>query len=183
MKKLRLPLALLLIAALCAIAAFLAVSSLFPIRHMDTITANAGSLDPALILAVIMAESSFDETAQSRAGAQGLMQLMPTTAADIARRMGNTDFAPYHVWDSETNITMGIYYLNWLKARYNGNIELALAAYNAGLGNVDSWLADRQFSPDGVNLTSIPFPETENYIRRVNQFRRIYQILLTIKRI
>ena len=149
---------------------------------MDTITANAGDLDPALVLAVIMAESRFDETAISRAGAQGLMQLMPNTAADIARRMGNTDFAPYHVWDSDTNIRMGMFYLNWLKTRYNGNIELALAAYNAGLGNVDSWLADPSLSADGVTLTHIPFPETENYIRRVNQFRRIYQILLAIRR-
>jgi len=181
MKKLRFFLALLLIATLCAAAAFLAVSSLFPIRHMDTITANAGDLDPALILAVIMAESSFDQTAQSRAGAQGLMQLMPDTAADIARRMGNTDFAPHHVWNPDTNIQMGIFYLSWLKARYNGNVELALAAYNAGLGNVDSWLANPQFSADGVNLTSIPFPETENYIRRVNQFRRVYQILLAVR--
>jgi len=182
MKKLRLPLTLLLIAVLCAIAAFMAVSSLFPIRHMDTITANAGELDPALILAVIMAESSFNENAQSRAGAQGLMQLMPATAADIANRMGNTDFTPEQVWDSDTNIAMGIFYLNWLKARYNGNIDLALAAYNAGLGNVDSWLADSRFSQDGITLNHIPFPETDNYVRRVHQFRRIYQILLAVRR-
>lgn len=182
MKKLRRLLALLIIAALCALAGFMAVSARFPIRHLDVITAHAGELEPSLILAVIMAESSFNPDARSHVGAQGLMQLMPATAEDIARRMGNRDFNPEDVWDPETNIAMGTFYLNWLLQRYNGDISLALAAYNAGLGNVDSWLRNSDFSADGVTLHTIPFRETDNYLQRIQQFQRIYRVLLALQR-
>ena len=181
MKKLRNALLVLFVIALVGIAGLMAVSTRFPIRYMDIITANAGELEPSLVLAVIMAESSFNENALSRVGAQGLMQLMPATAADIARRMGNTAFVPDDVWDSETNITMGMFYLNWLLQRYNGDIRIALAAYNAGLGNVDSWLSNPQFSSDGVTLDVIPFPETYNYVQRIQQFQRIYRVLLMLQ--
>ena len=180
MKKLRHIAVFLIVAMLCFIAGVMAVSTRFPIKHMDVITTHAGELEPSLVLAVIMAESSFNERAESRAGAQGLMQLMPATAADIARRMSMDAFEPYHVWDPEVNIAMGVFYLNWLKDRYNGNISLALAAYNAGLGNVDNWLANPELSQDGVNLDTIPFPETDNYLRRIRQFQRIYRVLLAL---
>ena len=182
MKKLRLAILLLILAALCFTAGFLALSIRFPIRHMDIITAHAGELQPSFILAVIMAESSFDQYAQSRAGAQGLMQLMPPTAKDMAERMGLTDFQPEHVWNPEVNIAIGVFYLNLLKDRYDGNLDLVLAAYNAGLGNVDRWLANPEFSRDGLTLDTIPFPETENYLRRIGQFQRIYRILLAVRR-
>ena len=182
MKKLRRIALMLLLAVLCFTAGILALSMRFPIRHMDIITAHAGGLEPSLILAVIMAESSFDPYARSHAGAQGLMQLMPPTAADMAQRMGLANFEPYHVWNPEVNIAMGAFYLNLLKARYDGNLDLMLAAYNAGLGNVDRWLANPDFSRDGQTLDTIPFPETENYLRRIRQFQRIYRILLTLRR-
>jgi len=180
MKKLRNISAVLFVFFLIGIAGFMAVRTRFPIRHLDTITAHAGELEPSLVLAVIMAESSFNEQALSRVGAQGLMQIMPATAADIARRMGNADFQPDDVWKPETNIKMGMFYLNWLLERYNGDISLALAAYNAGLGNVDSWLANPEFSQDGLTLDVIPFPETYNYLRRIQQFQRIYRVLLAL---
>jgi len=180
MKKLRKIAAVLAVAFLITLAGIMTISIRFPIRHLETITAYAGGLEPSLVLAVIMAESSFNEYALSRAGAQGLMQLMPATAADIARRMGNTDFAPQDVWNPEVNVKMGMFYLNWLLERYNGSIELALAAYNAGLGNVDSWLANPEFSTDGVTLDVIPFPETYNYLQRIQQFQRIYRVLLAL---
>lgn len=182
MKKLRRVAALFIIAVLCFVAGILALNLRFPIRHMDIINAHAGELPPHFILAVIMAESSFDQYARSRAGAQGLMQLMPPTAADMAQRMGLANFEPEHVWDPEVNIAIGIFYLNLLKTRYDGNLNLVLAAYNAGLGNVDIWLADPELSGDGQTLDRIPFPETENYLRRVRQFERIYRILLALRR-
>ena len=181
MKKLRRFIAFVLIVALCMLAGFMAVSARFPVRHLNTITQHAGELEPSLILAVIMAESSFNPDAVSRVGAQGLMQLMPATATDIANRMGKQDFDPSQVWDPDVNITMGVFYLNWLLARYNGNVELALAAYNAGLGNVDSWLRDPELSNDGKTLNRIPFPETYNYLRRIQQFQRIYRVLLFVR--
>jgi len=165
---------------LCALAMFLTVRTLFPIKYLDTITAHAGELDPSFILAVIMAESSFDYRAESRAGAQGLMQLMPATAADMARRMGMTDFTPEQVWIPEVNIAIGVFYLNWLKNYYDGNLDLVLAAYNAGLGNVNSWLNNPEFSTDQETIETIPFPETENYLRRVQQFQQIYRALLVL---
>jgi len=168
------------VVVLCIIAMFMAVVTRFPIRHLDVIETHAGELDVSLILAVIMAESSFNPNAQSHAGAQGLMQLMPATAADIAGRMRMYDFEPEHVWIPEINIAMGAFYLNWLYARYDGDITLMLAAYNAGLGRVDTWLADPQFSQDGRNLDTIPFPETRNYVTRIGQFQRIYRVLLAL---
>lgn len=178
MKKL---LIFLTIVILCIIAMFMAVRMRFPIRYLDIIEANAGELETSFILAVIMAESSFNSQAESHAGAQGLMQLMPPTAADIAARMGMADFEPEHVWDPEINIAIGVFYLNWLKNRYGGNLDLVLAAYNAGLGRVDSWLTDPELSGDGVNLDVIPFPETYNYLNRIRQFQRVYRFLLALR--
>jgi len=182
MKKLRNITFFLVVTALCVLAGLMAISTRFPIRHMEIINAHAGELEASLILAVIMAESSFNERAESRAGAQGLMQLMPATAEDVAGRMGMSDFDPNQIWKPEVNIALGVFYLNWLLNRYNGDINLALAAYNAGLGRVDSWLADPDLSHDGITLDTIPFPETYNYLRRIQQFQRIYRFLLILNR-
>lgn len=179
--KIRLWVWLLAVAGLCAVGLFMAVRIQFPIRHLDIIEANRGYLDTDLVLSVIMAESSFDPNAQSHAGAQGLMQLMPATALDIAGRMGKLDFTPEDVWDPETNLRLGMFYLNWLYTRYHGDITLVLAAYNAGLGRVDTWLGDPNLSYNGT-LTSIPFNETSNYVRRIGQFRHIYRVLLFFSR-
>ncbi|MCL2372416.1 MAG: lytic transglycosylase domain-containing protein [Defluviitaleaceae bacterium] len=173
--------AVFVMAALATVALFMAVSIRFPIRYLEIIEANAGELETSLILAVIMAESSFRPQAQSHAGAQGLMQLMPSTAEWLAQLMGKTDFTPEDVWQPETNIAMGSFYLNWLLNNYNGNINIALAAYNAGQGRVNSWLSDSATSQDGINLDRIPFQETYNYLNRVRRNQRVYDILLRIR--
>lgn len=160
----------------------LAVNLRFPVRYLDIIRENAGELEPALVLAVIMAESSFRREAQSHMGAQGLMQLMPDTAQEIAGLMGLTDFRPEDVWRPEINIAMGSFYLNRLLNQFDGNLELALAAYNAGQGNVNNWLADPEISGDGRTLDSIPFPETYRYLQRVMFNRDVYRIILTLTR-
>jgi soluble lytic murein transglycosylase len=176
MKKLR---NILILAVILGLAVgFVGVRMRFPIRHLDLVRAHAGELDEAWILAVIMAESSFREGAQSPAGARGLMQLMPETAAWLAQLMDMEDFSPDDVWGAETNIALGSYYLNWLADRFNGDMRLVLAAYNAGQGNVANWLNNPELSYDGVTLDSIPFSETYHYVNRVNFNRRVYSFLL-----
>jgi len=149
----------------------------FPVRHLETIRANAGDLEPALILAVIKAESSFRENAESHRGARGLMQLMPATAEEIAKHLAMTDFSAEDLWQPEKNIAMGCFYLNRLYKIFDC-AELALAAYNAGQGNVKRWLSDPKISEDGESLDTIPFPETDKYVNRVEFYRRIYTLIL-----
>src|SRR6187200_946187 len=111
-----------------------------PLRHEDIIRqqARAKQLDPALIAAVIYTESRFrDQT--SNAGAKGLMQLMPSTADYIARKSGGTAFVQGDLATPQVNIAYGSWYLRYLLDKYGGNHILALAAYNAGEGKVDSW--------------------------------------------
>jgi len=155
----------------------------FPVRHLDIIEEHRGSLDSALILAVIRAESSFREDAVSRRGAQGLMQLIPNTAQWMAQVKRMDDFCYTTVFEPEVNIAIGSFYLNWLVQYYHGNVNLALAAYNAGLGNVNRWLANPNYSSDGKQLDAIPFPETYHYLNRVRMFRVIYQIQLWVRSI
>jgi soluble lytic murein transglycosylase len=152
----------------------------FPVRHLDIVREHAGDLPPALIMAVIMAESSFRENAESHVGAQGLMQIMPATAQDIARQMG-FEYNPDDIWLPQTNIAMGAFYLNRLVQLFDGEVDTALAAYNAGRGRVAGWLADPRYSDDGRTLHTIPFTETENYLRRVNLNRRVYTVLLRLR--
>src|SRR3954453_11393502 len=114
-----------------------------PLRHEDIIRQQASDkgLDPALIAGVIYAVSHFrDQT--SRAGAKGLMQLMPETADYIAQKSGGTAFVQGDLATPQVNIAYGSWYLRHLLDKYDGREALALAAYNAGQGNVDEWLAE-----------------------------------------
>ncbi len=143
-----------------------------PLRHDDIIRQQADDkdLDPALIAAVIYAESRFrDQT--SPAGARGLMQVTPATAEEIARRSGGTEFEQGDLADPQINIAYGSWYLNWLLERYGGNSALAVAAYNAGTGNVDRWIV----ADPGMDVDEIPFPETRAYVRKVLDARRQYR--------
>ncbi len=147
-----------------------------PLRHEDIIRQQAGDkdLDPALIAAVIYAESKFrDQT--SPAGAKGLMQVTPETARDIARRSGATNFRVEDLGDPQVNIAYGSYHLRYLLRRYGGNDVLAIAAYNAGEGNVDSWLVRARGDDRGFRVAEIPFAETRDYVQRVMAARKKYR--------
>lgn len=146
-----------------------------PLRYEEYIYHYSAKhdLDPYLVMAVIRAESSFASQAVSPVGARGLMQLMPNTESWLAERLGleQTDaFNPAH------NIRLGTYYLSMLLDMF-GTLDTALAAYNAGMGNVGRWLEDPRYSDDGFNLHTIPFEETRNYVARVNRFWEIYREL------
>ncbi len=147
-----------------------------PLNHASIIReqASAKGLDPALIAAVIYAETKF-QPRESAAGAQGLMQLLPSTALFIAKKSGGTAFVPKDLADPNVNIRYGSWYLRWLIEHYNGNETLAVAAYNAGLGNVDAWVAKANANGQEFTVSDIPFPETKAYVQRVLNAERDYR--------
>jgi len=133
-------------------------------------------LNPYLVMAIIKTESNFDKDAISPKGAMGLMQITESTAEWVAESTGTADFEIHDLYDPETNIKMGCWYINKLREEF-GTTELILAAYNAGPGNVDEWLKDSDISKDGQKLDNIPFVETDNYIKKVLSNEEIYQHL------
>ena len=150
-----------------------------PLYYADTITAyaDAQELDPALVAAVILCESSYDPKAESRLGARGLMQLMPDTAEWVAHKLGEdgADYSFDNLYDPQTNIRFGTWYLGYLSRRFNGDATKIVCAYHAGQGNVDSWLNNPQYSSDGVTLDVIPTQDTATYASRVLRARDIYR--------
>jgi soluble lytic murein transglycosylase len=148
-----------------------------PLRHEDIIRQQAREkgLDPSLIAAVIYAESRFRDGQTSPAGALGLMQLTPATAHYIARKSGGTQFVVDDLATPQVNISYGAYYLRYLLRRYDGNEDLALAAYNAGEGNVDKWIARARAHGRALTIAAIPYGETRAYVQRVESVRRDYR--------
>jgi soluble lytic murein transglycosylase len=145
-----------------------------PLRHEDVIRQQAADkgLDPALIAAVIYAESRFvDQT--SSAGARGLMQITPQTADAIAQRTGGYLFRQEDLATPQVNISYGSWYLAHLLRHYEGDEVLALAADNAGSGNVDRWRAER--GGGTIAVGELPFAETRSYVERVLDARRDYR--------
>jgi soluble lytic murein transglycosylase len=147
-----------------------------PLRHDDIIRQQAADkdLDAALIAAVIYEESRFrDQT--SEAGARGLMQITPGTADAIAKHSGGTRFRQSDLSDPQINISYGSYYLRLLIDRYEGNETLAIAAYNAGMGNVDRWVTEAGGEEEFDHAEDIPFPETRAYVENVMDRRGDYR--------
>ena len=147
-----------------------------PLRHEDIIRQQAREkgLDPMLVAAVIYAESHFRDGQTSAAGALGLMQLTPETARYIARKSGGTAFVVGDLATPQVNIAYGTYYLRYLLRRYDGNEALALAAYNAGEGNVDRWIASARAHDRALTIDAIPYAETRAYVTRVQDDKRDY---------
>ena len=177
-------LALALVGGLAALAAVIVLPMLhkavkevtLPLRHEDIIRQQAESkrLDPALIAAVIFAESKFRDST-SHTGAQGLMQIQPETAQFIAERSGATEFQTSDLGTPQVNISYGAWYLRYLLRRYDGNETLAIAAYNGGETNVDRWVAASGRSRERFRVAQIPFAETRAYVQRVQRARRDYR--------
>jgi soluble lytic murein transglycosylase len=140
-----------------------------PLRHDDIIRQQARDkdLDPALIAAVIYRESKFRQQT-SKAGAKGLMQILPSTAEFVARRTGGTEFEQADLSNPQINIAYGSWYLRYLLDNYDGNVVAAVAAYNAGHRRVDRW------GGSDLRIRDIRFPETEQYTRDVIDKRREY---------
>ena len=138
------------------------------------------NLQPAFVTAIIRNESSFRTEAESSVGARGLMQLMPDTAQWIAGKLGDRTYSFDRMYDAETNIRYGCWYLGYLSRLFHGDAELVSGAYHAGQTTITSWLSDRTKSSDGVSLDLDKLPDgpTKQYIGRVTQSYGIYQSLL-----
>ncbi|MBV9716591.1 MAG: lytic transglycosylase domain-containing protein [Solirubrobacterales bacterium] len=147
-----------------------------PLAYQDVIREQAAAkhIDPALIAAVIYAETKFNPR-PSAAGAQGPMQIMPQTALYLARRSGATTFTTADLQTPEVNIAYGSYYLRFLLDRYGGSETLALAAYNGGIANVDQWVARARARGQRLTIAGIPFPETRAYVEKVLRAQREYR--------
>lgn len=149
----------------CAPAAFF--MPLYPIDYEAYVKQSSIShnLDPYLVCAVIKSESNWDPEAESNQGAQGLMQLMPETAQDMIAKglVDGGEYSADNLNDPVTNIEFGCAYLSYLLTYFNGSTDSAIAAYNAGMGNVDGW------AQQSTSLhNAITFPETQAYLIRVN---------------
>lgn len=149
----------------------------YPLFYADLIKEYSAKngIEPALVAAVIFCESSFDPDAVSHAGAIGLMQLMPDTFDWLSRLM-DEDFIGGEIDDIETNISCGCYYLGWMQRKF-GSEQASLAGYNAGHGITARWLADENYSKDGMTLDEIPYEETRKYVEKVLKTKEIYKKL------
>ena len=150
----------------------------YPRPYSTTVEAIAAEfdVDPLLLWAVMREESRYDPGALSYVGARGLMQVMPATQDWIAEEWGE-DIPPGDAFTPESNIRMGAWFLGFLLDYFDGDLELAIAAYNGGAGSVDSWLDDPLVSNRDDFLRWIQFGETREYLSRVSMSYQVYQRL------
>ncbi|OQB14186.1 MAG: Soluble lytic murein transglycosylase precursor [Firmicutes bacterium ADurb.Bin193] len=173
--------AIVFILALCLalLVGNLVLQKIYPLYYYDIITVNAEKygIDPLFVASVIHAESRFPAEATSHRQAKGLMQMKEDTALWSAKQMGLSDFTVSSLYVPETNIMLGVWYLDYLSEYFEYDRTLALAAYNAGMGNVRKWLENPEYSKDGKTLSRIPYPETRRYIRKVKNNYAVYKLL------
>lgn len=152
------------------------VRLIYPLRYSSEIGAAArrNGLNPALVAAVINEESAFDADITSPQGAVGLMQVLPSTAEEIARKSGGEKFVLRDLQKPGVNVLYGSYYLRRLLDRYQGSELEAIAAYNAGQANVDRWAATAQSTGRPFDVRAIPYGETREYVAEVERLRAIY---------
>ena len=178
-KPLRLVLILLVLLALMAGAIFAGLHLLYPQKYAEQVAALAAEfdVDESLIFAVISCESGFDPDARSDAGALGLMQLTPDAFDWVQRKLdGDVTMESDALFDPEVNLRYGVALLDLHLTEF-GTPEEAMAAYHAGRGRVNGWLANPEVSSDGVTLDTIPYADTAAYVKKVMQTWRIYEFL------
>ena len=163
-------------ALILVVALPICLGQLFPCGYGDIVSAYAdeNGLPPSLVYAVIWCESRFDPKAHSSADACGLMQLRPATFRELCEELGLTPGED--IFSPDANIRCGTRYLGKLLTLFPEKTT-ALAAYNAGIGNVTAWLEDPRYSDDGKTLHTIPFPETRSYVNKVLLAQKLYEKL------
>lgn len=185
-KHKKLLIALAVLAALFLAAAFFLrwvhtrfLQTMYPREYSESVVAEAkeNGLDPNLVYAVIRQESRFKADAKSGAGAIGLMQLTPDTFEWLQKKeTGKAALSGDALCEPSVNIRYGCRFLGLLMKKY-GTAHTALCAYNAGQGRVDAWLKDSSLSSDGKSLSSVPYAETGDYVRKVEDNYRQYKAL------
>ena len=151
--------------------------ALYPREYREIVRREAAAydLDENLVYAMIKAESDFDAQAKSSAGALGLMQMTPGTFEWMQTKLRETHDTDA-LFEPKVSIRYGCALIRLLLDEYE-DLTVALAAYNAGMGNVTSWLSDAEYSADGVTLKAIPFGETRHYVERVLRYKENYEII------
>ncbi|MDE6727975.1 MAG: lytic transglycosylase domain-containing protein [Oscillospiraceae bacterium] len=146
------------------------IDSTYPIKYQMYVEKYAAEnrLNKYFVYAVIRTESGFDPYAESNVGARGLMQIMEDTFDWIKYKSDDDNAVYYDMYDAETNIRYGCRLLGYLMEEF-GSVEVAAAAYHAGRGNVNEWLADKRYSSDGVHLDSIPISDTAHYVDKITK--------------
>lgn len=152
---------------------------LFPQKYLEYVDkfSEKYNIEPSLVYAVMLTESHFVSDALSSKGAKGLMQISDITGQWAAQEIGIMGYTNDSLYNPEVNIEIGCWYLNKLIIQFDEPLETALAAYNAGSGNVSKWLKNSDYSEDGKTLKQIPFKETRNYIKKVLTAKKIYEML------
>ncbi len=151
------------------------IACFFPMKYRAYIIESCDEFDlnPALVASVINAESRFNKDVISNKGAIGLMQLLPTTACELAKKLDMSQFTSQDLYTPDVNIRLGTYYLSTLISEFI-DINTALCAYNAGPGTVKNWLSNNSYSQNQTTLDNIPYKETRNYVRKVSLYQKIY---------
>lgn len=155
------------------------LKKMYPITYQEYVEkyANQNEVDKYMIYAIIKAESNFKPEVKSQSEAIGLMQLLEETAVEMSNSIENQTVTKEELYEPETNIKLGTTYYSYLLEHYKGNNVLALTAYNAGMGNVDTWIKTGVIQEDGSDIENIPYKETNNYVRKI---LRDYQIYLKL---
>ena len=148
---------------------------MYPLKYKNYIIsyANEYNVDCALVASMINVESGFDKNAISQKGAKGLMQITDKTAIWLCEKL-KEGYEPQKLFDAEFNIKLGTYYMSYLLEKFK-DTDTALASYNAGEGTVKVWLENKSYSLDGKTLDSIPYKETDEYVKKVHNNLKRYQ--------
>lgn len=150
----------------------------YPCRYADTVSryAEMYDIDPLVLYAFIRTESNFNPNAQSDAGARGLMQITEVTFDWIKLKIAPDEALTFDdLFDPETNIRFGSYFVAYCLQRYGSDLATAAAAYHSGVGTVDGLLADSACSPDGQTLSHYPYPQMRRYVHKVTTAYQRYQ--------
>ncbi|MBE6904256.1 MAG: lytic transglycosylase domain-containing protein [Ruminococcaceae bacterium] len=162
-------------------AFFIAPKILFPLKYKEFVEkySQQHELEPALVFAVIKAESGYNKDAKSHKNAYGLMQITDNTLIwlqYLIKTEEMQDMTVEDLYDPETNIKLGTYLLKYNLNKYS-DIKTSLCAYNAGIARIDGWLLDSRYSQDGKVITKAAYKETEKYSEKVMMYMKIYKAL------
>lgn len=179
MKKLKRIIKIIIFLIVILILGFVYLNMKYPVGYNSTIKkyAKQYDLDPYLIASIINVESSYDKQAISPKAARGLMQISSQTGKWASEELNIEDYSEELLFQPETNIMIGSWYLDRLKSEFDSDLDHVLIAYNAGSGNLNKWLQNEEYCQDGKNISNIPFEETEKYLVKVKHNYKIYSTI------